>query len=177
MKYENPLRLKELNPVETLKKIGLEEKQVLCDIGAGSGVFTIPAAKITKSKVYALEINDEMLSVIGEKAKIENIKNIELIYVDGNKFDLEDNSIDIVLMVTVLHEIENTKIFLDEVKRILTENAKVAIIEFYKRETPMGPSVDHRMEKEEVIRLLYTIGLEVNEEFVLGDNFYCVVFQ
>ena len=177
MKYENPLRLKELNPMVTLTRIGLQDNQVLCDIGAGSGIFTIPAAKITKNKVFALEINDEMLALIGEKAKNENIENIELIHVQENKFDLEDNSVDIVLMVTVLHEIENPKIFLKEIKRVVKENGKVAIIEFFKRETPMGPSVDHRMEKEEVIRLLYTIGMEVYEEFVLGDNFYCVVFQ
>jgi len=63
MKFENPVRIKELKPIETLIRIGLKENHVVCDIGAGSGIFTIPASMITKNKVYALEINDAMLSI------------------------------------------------------------------------------------------------------------------
>lgn len=177
MKYENPMRLQELNPMETLRRIGLQERDVLCDIGAGSGVFTLPAANITRGRVYALDINEEMLSVIDEKAKTENLQNIELVHVEGSHFNLLDHSINVVLLVTVLHEIDSPKIFLDEVKRVLVKDGKVAIIEFHKRSTPMGPPIGHRIDKEEVVRLLSSIELKVQEEFELGENFYCMVFQ
>lgn len=176
-KLENPLRLEELKPIDTLIKIGLQENYRVGDIGAGSGIFTIPAAMITKNKVYALEISDEMLSVIGEKAKVEGATNIELIKVQGDHFDLLDDSIDIALMVTVLHEIPDTTVFLEEVKRILMDHGKIAVIEFHKRETSMGPPVEHRMGKDEVIDRLTNRGFMVSDEFDLGDNFYCLVFQ
>ncbi|HYE67047.1 MAG TPA: methyltransferase domain-containing protein, partial [Anaerovoracaceae bacterium] len=107
MRMENPLRIAELNPLETLIRIGLGENDTVCDIGAGSGIFTIPAAQITKNKVYALEIDDEMLEVIGEKMKNLSLSNIELVKVNGDKFPIEDQTVDFTLMVTVFHEIEN----------------------------------------------------------------------
>jgi ubiquinone/menaquinone biosynthesis C-methylase UbiE len=177
MKFENPLRLEELKPKETLQRIGLRGDHVLCDIGAGSGIFTIPAAKITKNIVYALEINDEMLSVIEDKANNEGISNIELIKVHNDHFDLEDGSVDIILMVTVLHEIQNKHVVLEEVKRLLNNSGKSAVIEFHKRETPMGPPPSHRMGKNEVKDLFGDLGFTVIEDFDLGDNFYCLVFS
>ena len=176
MKLENPLRLEELKMEETLKKIGLEEDKVLCDIGAGSGIFTIPGAKITKETVYALDINDEMLSIIAEKAKTEGIDNIKLIKVEDEHFNLTDHAADIVLMVTVLHEISNTTVFLEEVKRILKDKGRIAVIEFHKRRTSMGPPPEQRLGSDEVSAKLTNTGFKVDKEFDLGDNYYCLVF-
>lgn len=175
-KLENPLRLEELKPMETLRKVGLQENHILCDIGAGSGIFTIPAAKLTRNKVYALETNDEMLSIISDKVKMAGLANIELVKVNGEHFDLTDHSIDIVLMVTVLHEIANTKVFLQEVKRIAKDNGKIVVIEYHKKETPMGPLIGHRIAKEDVIDKLQNIGFVVYDDFDLGENLNCLVF-
>jgi ubiquinone/menaquinone biosynthesis C-methylase UbiE len=175
-KLENPLRIEELNPKETLKRIGLQEKDVVCDIGAGSGIFTIPAAMMTGKTVYALEISAEMLSIIEDKMKQEALENIELVKVDNSHFDVEGHSIDLALMVTVLHEIEEKNVFLQEVKRLMKASGKIAVIEFHKRETPMGPPVSHRMGKEEVKETLHNIGFVVQNDLDLGDNYYCLVF-
>jgi ubiquinone/menaquinone biosynthesis C-methylase UbiE len=160
-----------------LKKIGLRDNYTVCDIGAGSGIFTLPAAKITKNKVYALEINDEMLSIIGDKAKTAESRNIELVKVKGETFDLADHTIDIALMVTVLHEIQDTTALMAEVKRVLHKNGRIAIIEFHKRETPMGPVINHRISKEETIDIVASAGFVKIDSFDLGDNFYCLVFS
>lgn len=177
IKLENPLRLAELNPTETLKRIGLLANYSLCDIGAGSGIFTLPAASITRNKVYALEISDEMLTIIGAKAQAEGRDNIELVKVKGDHFALEDHLVDIVLLVTVLHEIENITALLEELQRIVKDNGKIAVIEFHKRVTPMGPPIDHRMGKEDTVANLKKAGFIVCEDFDLGDNFYCLVFH
>ncbi|WP_066640126.1 class I SAM-dependent methyltransferase [Desulfolucanica intricata] len=177
LKLENPLRLSELNPSETLQKIGLLDSHVVCDIGAGSGVFTLPAARITKNKVYALEISDEMLSVIGHKAKAEGNTNIELVKVKDDIFSLSDHSIDIALMVTVLHEIKDKVVILAEVKRILNDDGRLAIIEFHKKETPLGPPPGHRMGKDETINTLNCSDFIEFNRFDLADNFYCLVFK
>lgn len=176
IKLENPVRLEELKPLETLKRVGLQENHILCDIGAGSGIFTIPAAKLTNNKVYALETNDEMLSIINDKVKQAGLANIELVKVNGEHFDLTNNLIDIVLMVTVLHEIANTTIFLQEVKRITKDNGKIVVIEYHKRETPTGPLIEHRIGKEDVIDKLKNTGFVVCEDFDLGENLNCLVF-
>jgi ubiquinone/menaquinone biosynthesis C-methylase UbiE len=177
IKLENPVRLEELSPTNTLKIIGLQENHILCDIGAGSGIFTIPAARITRKEVFALDINDEMLSIISQKAAAEGITNIKLIKVKDDHFEIMDHSIDIALLVTVLHEIQNPAVFLTETKRILKNNGKIAVIEFHKRDTPMGPPIGHRIGKDEVIDQLKSIDFIVHKDFDLGDNLYCLIFQ
>jgi len=176
-KFENPIRMQELKPEDTLEKVGLAANHVLCDIGAGTGIFTIPAAKITKKKVYAIDIQDEMLAIIGDKAKAEGIGNIERIKVSDERYPMTDGSVDIALMVTVFHEIKNKSGLLQEITRILKDTGKMVIIEFHKRQTPMGPPVERRLAKDEVIEKLTHAGLMVREEFDLGDNFYCLVFE
>jgi precorrin-6B methylase 2 len=76
-RFENPERIKELNPAKTLKRIGLKNGDIICDIGAGSGIFYIPAAKLTSNLVYSLEINDEMLKIIDEKARKEGLSTLK----------------------------------------------------------------------------------------------------
>jgi ubiquinone/menaquinone biosynthesis C-methylase UbiE len=176
-KLENPIRLAELKPEDTLRKIGLQDNQIVCDIGAGSGIFTIPAAQITRKKVYAVDINDEMLSIISGKATAEGITNIELIKVKDDHYQIMDHSVDIALMVTVLHEINNPSEVIAEIKRILKNNGKIAVIEFHKRETKMGPPIEHRLGKDEVQEMLRAAGFIVQEEFDLGNNLYCMVFK
>ena len=176
-KLENPTRLKELNPTETLIKIGVNENPTICDIGAGTGIFTIAASELTENKVYALEINPDMLSLINEKAKSNNISNIELVAVENDYFDITTNSIDIAIVVTVFHEIQNKPTFLSEVMRILKPTGKVAFIEFHNRVTPMGPPPAHRIGIDDLKQTLTNNCFIEIGRFDLGENFYCAVFQ
>lgn len=177
MRLENPERVSELNPYETLKRINIDSNDVICDVGAGSGIFTIPAAKSTGNQVYALETDHEMLEIIKKKAKSEGLANIDLIQVEGDNIQISDKTVDVVLMVTVLHEIENKPVFLSEIKRILKTDGRIMLIEFYKHETPLGPPVPHRISREEVIKTMDETGFLNSMEFALGDNFYCIVFR
>ncbi len=177
LKFENPVRLEELKPSETLLRIGLKEDSIVCDIGAGSGIFTIPAAKITKNTVYALDIDDEMLSIIAHKRKEEGLANIALIKVQGHEFNLSDHSVDIVLLVTVLHEIKELIGFLSEVKRIIRKGGRIVVVEFLKEQTPMGPPVEHRLGKETLGEVFNQLELTNTMYFEMGGNFYCLVID
>ncbi len=68
-KFESKERLDELKPRETLKRAGFKDDMVLCDIGAGTGVFALPASKISREKIYALEKSDEMIKILKTKIK------------------------------------------------------------------------------------------------------------
>ncbi|MPL97776.1 Ubiquinone/menaquinone biosynthesis C-methyltransferase UbiE [bioreactor metagenome] len=177
VKFENPIRMKELNPEETLKRIGLHDGSTLCDIGAGSGIFTILAAVLTKSKVYALEISDEMLSIIEEKARNGNLTNIEVKKVSSENFYMEDHCVDIALMATVLHEIADKSAFLKNVKKMLKADGRAAVIEFHKKTTPMGPPAEHRLGRDDAAEEMRKIGFELFDGFDLGENFYCLIFR
>lgn len=177
IKLENQIRVNELDPFGTLKRIEIDSNDVICDIGAGSGIFTVTAAKLTRNRVYALETDIEMLEIIKEKAKNERLANIDLIQVVGDNIQISDKTVNVVLLVTVLHEIENRSVFLREIKRILKTDGRIMLIEFYKHETPFGPPESHRISREEVIKVMDETGFLNSMEFALGNNFYCIVFE
>lgn len=176
-KLEDPERLKELNPAGTLMRIGLGEHDVVCDIGAGTGIFTIPAAKITDNLVFALETDDEMLEVIAQKAGNEGLLNIRTLKVADSQFGINEKTADLVILVTVLHEIENKTAFLQEISRIVKCNGRLAVIEFHKRQTPVGPPIVPRISQDEVMKLGSECGFVRSDEFNLGSNLYCIVFN
>lgn len=177
MKMETPVRIAELDPMGTLRRIGLGENDAICDIGAGSGIFTVAAAQITREKVYALEIDDKMLDIIAAKADSIAASNIEPVRVEGDRLELTDQSVDLVIMVTVLHEILNTDALLKEVKRMLKKGGRIMVIEFHKSETPMGPPESHRIDRKETVKIIEDFGFSITEDFDLGENFYCVIFH
>lgn len=168
-------RLGILQPEQTLRRIGLKEGDVLCDIGAGTGVFTVPAAKMTTNTIYALDVDQEMLDIIAGKAAKEKLTNIELLKVTEDDTGIARESLDIALMSTVLHHIEDQPKYLQKVRDMLKPNGTVAIIEFHKRETEKGPSLDRKIASESLAELLGMIRFNVTEIFDLGSDLYCIV--
>lgn len=176
-KFENQIRLAELNPKNSLIKAGFTENMILCDIGAGTGVFTFPATEISKNDIYALEISDRMIELLTNRMAERNIKNLKIKKVDSTVLPVENNSCDMAIMVTVFHEVEKQELMIDEIKRILKQKGKLMIIEFHKRKTPMGPPVDHRIAEEYVEEMGNSRGFKTIDKFSLGDNFYSIIFE
>ncbi|GAB6109897.1 class I SAM-dependent methyltransferase [Fusibacter bizertensis] len=177
-KLDNPERRTAFPPVETLEKLGFTANDILVDIGAGIGYFTIPSLEITKGvmPVYALDTSDEML--IGLKAReIEATgKNqIQTILTDEYDFKLSEGVATFALMVNVLHEVEDKKRFIDQIKRILTKNARLAIIDFKKEAMVSGPPLNHRISIEETKALLIAAGYQIEKTIELGNEFYGIV--
>ena len=174
-KLENPLRISELNPHNMLIRAGLKQNMTLCDIGAGTGLFTFQAAKITNKDIYALDISDKMLELLKEKIKENNIENIKLKKVISDDLPLDNDSCDMVIMVTVLHEVSDKEKMIKEINRVLKKDGKLMIIEFHKKETPMGPPVEHRLSEEYVESLCLDCGFKDIVKDSLGDNFYSII--
>ena len=175
-KLENPARIAELSPQNTLKRIGLEPGMTFADIGAGTGIFAIPAAKMTTEKVFALEISEEMIQILSQRKEAAGLDNLDVRKVEES-LPLDDKSCDLILMVTVFHELDDKEGMLKEIRRALKANGLLTIIEFHGYETPMGPPVSHRIAKEAVQEHADANGFHLVESFDLGDNFYCQLYK
>ncbi|SEF63932.1 Methyltransferase domain-containing protein [Caloramator fervidus] len=176
-KLDNPTRRKYMPPYKTLERFGLKLKgeETFLDVGCGIGYFTIPAAKIlSKGKSIGIDISEEMLNYAKERAK--DIDNIEFKQCFEYEFPIESNSINYVMLSNVLHEIEDKKKFLKEVKRTLKNNGQVFIIEWKKINTNYGPPFDHRISKEEVIEIFKTMGFELIEDLEVSKHHYGLKF-
>ena len=176
IKFENPERINELNPIKTLSLIGINSKSIVCDYGAGTGIFTLPAAEIT-TKVYAVDINPERIDIIEKKLKTNNITNVETILVKDKLVGIKKESVDNVVLVTVFHEIEDRVMFFSDINNILKKDGTIGIVEFHKRETLMGPPITSRVGKKEVIKSFKKEKFILDQDVNLGNNFYLLVFK
>jgi len=123
-------------PSQLIERSGIKKGMQVLDLGCGSGAFTPFIARTVgdKGKVYALDIQADMLKQLENKlSKPENkdIKNIKLI--EGNAYELpfDNNSLDLVNMVTVLQEIPDRNRALQEVKRVLKPGGLFAVTELF----------------------------------------------
>lgn len=128
-------RRKLQKPSKIIERSGIKKGMKVLEIGCGSGAFTtFVAREVSKEgKVYALDIQPKMLEQLRKKlAKNEHkdIKNIEIIEANAQKLPFEDNSMDLVYMVTVLPEIPNQHEALLETKRVLRPGGILAVTEF-----------------------------------------------
>ena len=122
-------------PNRLIQRSGIKEGMKVLDLGCGSGAFTTSIARAVgeKGRVYAVDIQPKMLKQLENKmSKPENkdIRNIEMKIADAYELPFENDSLDLVSMVTVLQEIPNRRKALQEIKRILKSGGFLAVTEF-----------------------------------------------
>ena len=172
---DDPERVKILNPAIILEKLGLTKEMIIADLGCGTGFFSIPVARRVK-KVFALDIQEEMLDILREKIKKEKITNIEVILSGESYIPLSDKSVDILLMANVFHELEDKLSLLKEVKRVLKINGRLMIIDWKKIEMDFGPPFQERLYEKEVIDTYYGNGFMLLESSNIGPYNYLLIF-
>jgi len=106
----------------------VQEGQTFLDYGCGTGDFTIPAAKKVSrtGKVYALDYFDRQLTIVADKSAKAGLTNIETIQSESQT-GLPDESVDVIWMCDVLHEIKERRAVLEELHRVLKKNGLLAI--------------------------------------------------
>jgi ubiquinone/menaquinone biosynthesis C-methylase UbiE len=129
-------RPREENTQLAIDKIQVAPDAVIADIGAGSGYYTFKLApKVPQGKVYAVEIQDEMIAAINDKkVKLDNT-NVQVIKGTFTSPNLPANSVDLAIMVDVYHELEFPVEMLQSIKKSLKKDGQLLLIE-YKGEDP-----------------------------------------
>jgi ubiquinone/menaquinone biosynthesis C-methylase UbiE len=118
-----------------------------------------------------------MLAEVELRSKAAGIKNIKTVKTAELDLMIPDESVSFGLMVNVIHEIVDKNQFLEESSRIIKPGGKLAIIDWEKGETEMGPPVDHRIGSEELTAMLKEIDFECQETMIFTENFYGLVFS
>ena len=138
------------SPSELIEKLGINPTDVAMDFGCGPGYFTIELAKKAKH-VVAADISVEMLKKVQKKAEKAKVQNIQFLQSDGKTIKLEDNSLDVIILVTVYHEVGDSEVVLAEFDRVLKHTGKLAIVEVIKNGIfAFAPKQNPETIKEEV---------------------------
>ncbi len=159
--FESEDRAKNLQIDRVMDILKITEGKSVADIGAGSGWFSTRAANRVgaSGKVFAVEINQEYINYINERAKKEKIANIRTVLGTEDDPKLPDNSIDAALILKTYHEIGQPVKVLKKLRKSLKKDALIGIID------RNGSGDDHGIKKEVVKGELKRAG------FVLADEF------
>lgn len=167
--FEAPGRDAKLHINDVMDILGVEPGRTVADIGAGSGWFTVRAAKrVTNTgEVYAVDINPEAIDYINNRVHKEQLKNVKTILSKPDNPELPADSINAVLFLKAYHEVANPVVLMRNLRVSLKPGARVGIIE------RNGNGADHGIEKQVVLREAGEAGfrlLEEHDDLVKGDK-------
>ncbi len=167
-----------LNVNEALGYLDLKESYSAAEFGCGTADFSLALAKaLDKGRVYALDIQQDKLSVLKNKMALQKIYNISTIICDleaPNGSTLKSNFLDIVLIPNVLFQSENRHAIMEEAKRILKPRGQLLVIDWLKP-VAFGPK-ENLIDPKEVKELANILEISLKKEFALGDYHYGLIF-
>lgn len=167
------------DPDKVLQYLNLGQCTVMADIGCGPGWFAIEAAKkmAPAGLVYAVDLSQEMLDKLKERAAAEGVKNIQAVLAeDDAEYPIPTESVDVILLANVYHEVDPASMFITEIKRILKPGSTCLVAEWRTEETPVGPPLEERVDQQDVTEEFYAAGFILAGTCDVGPYHYGLKF-
>ncbi len=160
-KLESPDRLVELPPAKLVELLRLTGAETVVDFGAGTGMYSIPLANaVPLGRVLAVDEQPALLDHL--RAKLEarpSCGNVYPVLTADGRAPLEDGVADRMLIVNVLHHVDDDPGALSEIFRLLAPGGLLVAAEFAQMDRPVGPPNDHVLSLATVRALLTGAGL------------------
>jgi SAM-dependent methyltransferase len=174
--FDYPDRDKKLQIDRVMDLLGITTGKSAADIGAGSGWFTVRAARRVgpTGAVLAEDINPSAIEYIGKRAVKESLPNVRTVLGSPDDPKLPPGSVDAVLMLKVYHEIAHPVAFVKTLKPALRAGARVGIID------RNGNGADHGVNHDVVVKEMGEAGYKLvgTYDFTKADKEdYFLIFQ
>lgn len=157
-KLNNSDRLKAIPPEFIWTRLAMDNCHTIADIGAGTGLFTRAfLSQAGGGKAFAADISSVMVEWMENHLSVDKGEIVPLL-MEESSIPLDENSVDLVLMFNLYHELDEPSALLKEAKRILREGGKICISDWKKEKTDHGPAVDHRISSESIQKDLKEYG-------------------
>jgi ubiquinone/menaquinone biosynthesis C-methylase UbiE len=173
--FDSPGREDRLQINRVMDILGIAPGKAVADIGAGSGWFTVRAAKRMSGRglVYAVDINPEAIRYVDDRARKEQLQNVKTILGQADNPLLPARSVDAVLLLKTYHEVAQPVALLQNLRAALRPGAKVGVID------RNGNGENHGVGRDVVIREAKQAGYKLIDQydFVQADKMdYFLIF-
>jgi ubiquinone/menaquinone biosynthesis C-methylase UbiE len=151
---DRPEREKEEEPAKLYEALKIKAGDVVADVGAGSGYHTFRLANVVgpKGKVYANDIQKEMLDIIKKRMEKDKVTNVETVLGTETDAKLPENKVDLILLVDVYHEFSKPYEMTESMLKALKPGGRLVFVE-YRLEDPEVPiKLVHKMSQKQVIK-------------------------
>ncbi len=171
---ESTDRVENLQVDRVIQALRLQTGQKVADVGAGTGVFSFPLAEALgdSGRVYAVDVNPELLSHIEETARAEGVENIQTVLAAEND-PLIPEAVDLIFLCDTLHHIDNQAEYVKTLRKYLRAGRRVAVIDFGEDSPHLLPSMKYSL--LELKQWMQADEYELMEEHdFLQDNFFVI---
>jgi ubiquinone/menaquinone biosynthesis C-methylase UbiE len=155
----------EEHPEKALEALGLKDGMIVADVGAGTGYMALRmAARVGPSgKVYANDIQPEMLRMLRRNAARARVTNVETVLGTETDPKLPANSLDLILMVDVYHELSQPQLMLRKMREALKPDGRLVLLEYRKEDPSIPIRPEHKMSVAEVKMELEAEGFQLSQ--------------
>jgi len=166
-------------PDKALDAIDLRPGMIVADVGAGTGYFSLRMARRVgpSGKVYANDIQPEMLEKLRASAQREKLANIETVL--GSEADpkLPLSKIDMVLLVDVYHEFSQPQEMLQHIRAALKPDGRLILLEYRKEDPAVPIRPEHKMSEPEVKAEVEAEGYKLDKVIETLPRQHIIIFR
>ena len=175
---EDPKRDAYQKPHEVLTALNIKPGEVIADIGAGSGYFSLRLAHFVgdKGKVYAVDVSPDMVRYLNRRIRETKTTNVVTILADPDDPLLPDHSVNRFFICDVWHHVDNQIKYLSLMKKMLKPGGEIVMIDFHKKDLPFGPPTQMKIAREDVIKQMEANGFRLSKEHTFLPYQYFLVF-
>lgn len=176
---DRPERESEEAPDQALDAIGIRAGMIVADVGAGTGYMSLRMARRVGAtgKVYANDLQPEMLQKLRAKSKAEKLSNVETVQGTVSDPKLPPNTMDLVLLVDVYHEFSEPQAMLDKIRESLKPDGRLVLLEYRKEDPAVPIRPEHKMSVAEVKTEVEAQGYKLDQVIEKLPRQHIIIFR
>ena len=167
------------SPIKNLKALGLREHDIVVDLGAGTGHYSIAAGELLPNgKIYAIEIVKDYLTTIKNKVKDAHLNNVHIIWGNIEKkggTKMKDHVADAVILSNVLFQVESKDALIEEARRILKKGGRALLVDWSDVASSVGVSFEKVVNKDKALEMFQKKGFIKERDIDAGAHHYGMI--
>lgn len=169
-------------PEQIVSQIDIQKGSHVADIGTGTGFYSFAAAQAVgpSGRVFALDVQKDLLERLKHEATQRGLGNITTVWVDAEKPNgtrLRDTSINLVILANIFFQAEDKDGLIAEVKRILAPGGSVLIVDWKESFGGVGPRFDQVFDQKQAEQFFNDQGFSLVKNINAGEHHYGLLYS